>query len=83
MPISTIISYCVLFLNIYHGGRPKFKGSVPVSAYERPILLVGREHMNRAVHGDVVAVEVFDKKDWRAPGDEVVDQEGAAVWFTS
>ena len=31
--------------------------------------------MNRAVQGDVVAVEVFDEKDWKAPGDEVVDQE--------
>ena len=40
------------------------------------MLLVGREHMNRAVQGDVVAVEVFDEKDWKAPADEVVDQEG-------
>ena len=34
--------------------------------------------MNRAVQGDVVAVEVFDEKDWKAPGDEVVDQESAS-----
>lgn len=40
------------------------------------MLLVGREHMNRAVQGDIVAVEVFDEKDWKAPLDEVVDQEG-------
>ena len=32
--------------------------------------------MNRAVHGDVVVVKVFDEKYWKAPGDEVVDQEG-------
>ena len=37
--------------------------------------------MNRAVQGDIVAVEVFDEKDWKAPGDEVVDQEGIASWF--
>ena len=45
-------------------------------AFQKPILLVGRENMNRAVHGDIVAVEVFDPKDWKAPADEVVDQEG-------
>lgn len=32
--------------------------------------------MNRAVHGDVVVVEVFDEKEWKAPADEVVDQDG-------
>lgn len=31
--------------------------------------------MNRSVQGDVVVVEVFDEKEWKAPADEVVDQE--------
>jgi Rrp44-like cold shock domain len=31
--------------------------------------------MNRAVQGDVVVVEVFDEKEWKAPADEVVDQD--------
>jgi exoribonuclease R len=30
--------------------------------------------MNRAIHGDVVVVEVFDEKEWKAPADEVIDQ---------
>ncbi|RDX49603.1 RNB-domain-containing protein [Lentinus brumalis] len=51
------------------------EGSVPVPAFDKPVLLVGRENMNRAVQGDVVAVEVFDEKEWKAPADEVVDQE--------
>ncbi|PIL25685.1 hypothetical protein GSI_11435 [Ganoderma sinense ZZ0214-1] len=51
------------------------EGSVPVAGFEKPVLLVGREHMNRAVQGDAVAVEVFDEKDWKAPLDEVVDQD--------
>ena len=46
------------------------------------MLLVGREHMNRAVQGDVVAVEVFDEKDWKAPLDEVVDQDGNLSFLT-
>lgn len=31
--------------------------------------------MNRAVQGDIVVVEVFDEKEWKAPADAVVDQE--------
>ncbi|KZP33106.1 RNB-domain-containing protein [Athelia psychrophila] len=51
------------------------EGNVPVPAFTKPILLVGRENMNRAVQGDVVVVEVFDEKEWKAPADEVVDQD--------
>jgi len=46
-----------------------------VEAYGKPILLSGRENMNRAVHGDIVAVEVFSEQEWKAPTNEVVDQE--------
>ncbi|TFY83451.1 hypothetical protein EWM64_g562 [Hericium alpestre] len=53
------------------------EGSVKISALDKPVLLIGRENMNRAVDGDVVVVEVFDKKDWKAPAEEVVDQEVA------
>ena len=35
--------------------------------------------MNRAVHGDVVVVEVFPDSEWRAPGDDLIDQEGMFV----
>ncbi|KAF9043793.1 RNB-domain-containing protein [Hymenopellis radicata] len=51
------------------------EGSVSVPAFTKPVLLVGRENMNRAVQGDVVVVEVFDPSEWKAPADEVVDQE--------
>lgn len=45
--------------------------------------------MNRCIDGDVVAVEVFPESEWRAPADEVVDQDGmkaqilrpAAIWL--
>ena len=52
------------------------EGSVPVPAFDKPVLLIGRENMNRAVQGDVVAVEVFPESEWKAPADEVIDQEG-------
>ncbi|GAW01453.1 RNB-domain-containing protein [Lentinula edodes] len=35
----------------------------------------GRENYERAVQGDIVVIEVFPEKDWKAPADEVVDQE--------
>ena len=57
------------------------QGSALTSAFSRPILLVGRENMNRAVHGDVVAIEVFDEKDWKVPVDQVIDQEGSLVFI--
>jgi exosome complex exonuclease DIS3/RRP44 len=31
--------------------------------------------MNRAVQGDIVAVEVFSEREWKAPTNEVVDQD--------
>ena len=49
---------------------------MPVPAFTKPVLLIGRENMNRAVNGDVVVVEIFDQKEWKAPADEVVDQDG-------
>lgn len=33
--------------------------------------------MNRAVNGDIVAVEVFPMSEWKSPADAVVDQDGA------
>ena len=33
--------------------------------------------MNRAVQGDIVVVEIFDEKEWKAPADAVVDQVSA------
>ena len=47
-----------------------------VPSFEKPILLSGRENMNRSVDGDIVAVEVLPKSEWKAPDDEVVDEEG-------
>jgi exoribonuclease R len=79
MPTNTIIWRSVLRLSTPSSlfiRSQIVQGSVPAPAFTKPILLVGRENMNRAVQGDVVVVEVFDEKEWKAPADEVVDQEG-------
>jgi exoribonuclease R len=62
-----------------HANADFFQGTVPVPAFTKPVLLVGRENMNRAVQGDVVVVEVFDEREWKAPADEVIDQEGKSA----
>lgn len=46
-----------------------------MEVYGKPILLIGRENMNRAVQGDIVVIKVFDEREWKAPTDEVVDQD--------
>ncbi|KAJ6501480.1 hypothetical protein C8R47DRAFT_228458 [Mycena vitilis] len=51
------------------------QGSVSVPSYPKPVLLIGRENLNRAVHGDMVVIEVLDEAKWGVEGDEVVDQE--------
>lgn len=54
----------------------RWQGTVNVAGFAKPVLLIGREHMNRSVQDDIVAVEVFPESEWKAPGDEVIDQEG-------
>lgn len=54
---------------------PTSQGQVSTPAFSKPVLLQGRENMNRAVHGDIVVVEVFPEAEWSAPADEVVDQD--------
>lgn len=51
------------------------EGSVPMNAFPKPVLVQGREHMNRAVQGDIVCVQVFPKDQWKAPADKLVLDE--------
>lgn len=53
------------------------EGNVNAQAFGKPILLVGRESMNRAIDGDVVVVEMLPEAEWKAPGQEVLDQDEA------
>lgn len=55
------------------------QGSVNVQAFTKPVLLVGRQNMNRSTDGDVVVVELFAESEWKAPTDEVVDQDCACA----
>lgn len=51
------------------------EGSVNVPAFEKSLLILGRENSNRAVSGDVVVVEVLPKSQWKAPSTKIIEEE--------
>lgn len=51
------------------------EGSVHVPAFEKSLLVFGRENSNRAVSGDVVVVEVLPKEQWKAPSSKIIEEE--------
>ncbi|KAN0065804.1 exosome catalytic subunit dis3 [Thecaphora frezii] len=53
------------------------EGTVRTQAYDRPVLLVGREAMNRAIDGDIVAVQILPREEWKAATEEVIDADAA------
>ncbi|KAI4203718.1 MAG: hypothetical protein LQ346_001728 [Caloplaca aetnensis] len=51
------------------------EGSVRVPAFDKSLLILGRENSNRAVQDDVVVVEVLPKAQWKAPSTKIVEEE--------
>ena len=51
------------------------EGSIRVPAFAKPLIILGRENSNRAIHGDVVVVEVLPKDQWKAPSTMIIEEE--------
>ncbi|KAK4997399.1 exosome catalytic subunit dis3 [Elasticomyces elasticus] len=51
------------------------EGSVRVPAFDRPLLILGRENSNRAVSGDIVVVEVLPRSQWKPPSSKILEEE--------
>ncbi|TKA25725.1 hypothetical protein B0A50_05820 [Salinomyces thailandicus] len=51
------------------------EGTVHVPAFDRSLIIQGRENSNRAVSGDIVVVEVLPKDQWKAPSSKVIEEE--------
>ncbi|KAL8701037.1 MAG: hypothetical protein Q9224_000689 [Gallowayella concinna] len=51
------------------------EGSVRVPAFDKSLLILGRENSNRAVQDDVVVVEILPKAQWKAPSTKIVEEE--------
>lgn len=74
--IMTGIKAGVLHQGIFHVSPYNYlEGTVQVSAFEKPLLILGRESSNRSVSGDSVVVEVLPKEQWKAPSTKIIDEE--------
>ncbi|KAF2706831.1 RNB-domain-containing protein [Pleomassaria siparia CBS 279.74] len=51
------------------------EGSIHVPAFDKSLLILGRENSNRAVSGDVVVVEVLPQDQWKAPSTKIIEEE--------
>ena len=51
------------------------EGSVHVPAFDKSLLILGRENSNRAVQDDIVVVEVLPKTQWKAPSTKIIEEE--------
>ncbi|KAG4065176.1 hypothetical protein HA402_007573 [Bradysia odoriphaga] len=51
------------------------EGSVNVEGYEKFILIQGRDALNRAVDGDIVAVEILPEEKWTAPSEIILQDD--------
>ena len=51
------------------------KGSVATATFDKALLVLGRENINRAVQGDQVVIEVLPKDQWKQPSTKIVDEE--------
>ncbi|KAL1604714.1 exosome catalytic subunit dis3 [Nothophoma quercina] len=54
------------------------EGSVHVPAFDKSLIVLGRENSNRAVSGDVVVVEVLPQDQWKAPSTKIVEEDTVA-----
>ncbi|KAK3310404.1 uncharacterized protein B0T15DRAFT_36852 [Chaetomium strumarium] len=51
------------------------EGSIRVPAFPKPLLVLGRENINRAIDGDLVVVEVLPKDQWKEPSTQVIEED--------
>ncbi|KJZ76643.1 Exosome complex exonuclease dis3 [Hirsutella minnesotensis 3608] len=51
------------------------EGSIKVPAFPKPLLVLGRESINRAVDGDVVVVELLPQDKWKEPSTKIIEEE--------
>lgn len=54
------------------------EGTVKVPAFEKSLIILGRENSNRAISGDVVVVEVLPQDQWKAPSTKIVEEDTVA-----
>lgn len=67
-----------LLQGAFFASRDNFlEGNVRVESIEEPVLIQGRLNLNRAVDGDVVAIKLLPKSEWKCPSGVVLVDEQA------
>ncbi|GMM30877.1 exosome catalytic subunit [Martiniozyma asiatica (nom. inval.)] len=51
------------------------EGTVSISSLPKPLLILGRENLNRAFNGDSVVIELLPQNKWNKPSTEIIDEE--------
>ena len=51
------------------------EGSVKVPAFEKPLLILGRDSSNRSISGDVVVVELLPRDQWKAASAKIIEDD--------
>ncbi|KAL3476331.1 hypothetical protein BJX99DRAFT_227905 [Aspergillus californicus] len=51
------------------------EGSIKVPAFDKPLIIMGRQNSNRAISGDSVVIEVLPRDQWKSPSTKIVDEE--------
>lgn len=65
-----------LHQGMYNANMYNFlEGSVHTSSFDHPLLVLGRENINRAVHGDLVVAEILPKAEWKRPSNKIVEDD--------
>ncbi|KAF2906133.1 hypothetical protein ILUMI_00049 [Ignelater luminosus] len=68
-----------LYQATYHASRDNYlEGFAMVDGFEDSILLQGRSGQNRAVDGDIVAIELLNQNEWVAPSEMILEDESIA-----
>ncbi|XP_039289290.1 exosome complex exonuclease RRP44 [Nilaparvata lugens] len=63
-----------LYQGAFLASRENFlEGQVNVENLEKPVLIQGRESLNRAVDGDTVAIELLPESEWSAPSELILE----------
>ena len=75
--INSGIKTGALHQGIFYLSRTNFQeGTINCEGFEQSILVQGLEQLNRAVDGDVVAFQLFDKSNWTAAAEVVLEDKG-------
>ncbi|KAG5437361.1 hypothetical protein PCANB_000792 [Pneumocystis canis] len=70
-------SYSFIFNGIKTGKLYQgiFNANVSTPDFEKPLIIFGKENINRAIQGDIVAVELLPEEDWRTLTSRIIEQE--------